>query len=216
MLVQIQTGPQGVTQSLSPSSQVPQRAGQLGETTVSQLHGRYYEQAYRRNIFFAANQAATTTTAGLAQTYTGLVLENPVGSPVNISILRVGYGLTIAVPSTAITIGLMCGFNSSTNCTHTASVTPASSFYGVGPTAYAKVDTSCASSGLPTAPVVTHILGSAGTGALTTFGVGQPLTSVDLDGAILLSPGAYCAFYTLTASGASGFMGSFTWEEIPL
>ena len=215
MLVQEQVGPQAVGQSLSPSSQVAQRAGQLGDTIISGLHGKYYEQAYRRNIFLAANQAVTTTTAAFAQTYTGLVLENPVGSPINISILRVGFGLVIATPSTAITIGLMCGFNSATNCTHTASVTPVSSFYGVGPTAYAKVDTSCASSGLPTAPVLTHILGSSGTGILTT-NLNVPMTTVDIDGALILPPGAFCAFYTTTVSGTSGFMGSFCWEEIPL
>ena len=45
MLVQEQVGPQAVGQSLSPSSQVAQRAGQLGDTIISGLHGKYYEKS---------------------------------------------------------------------------------------------------------------------------------------------------------------------------
>jgi hypothetical protein len=138
--------------------------GNLGDGIVSELHGRYYEQAYRRNLFNAANQAATTTTAALATTYTGLCLSNPIGSGINIVLTKVGYAFTVAFPAAA-SIGLMCGYNSSTNVTHTTPGTPRANFFGVGSAGLGLVDTACT---MPTAPVVTHLFATGLTGAITT------------------------------------------------
>jgi hypothetical protein len=211
MQVQTQVGPITSSTSMAPASIIPARAGQLGDLITSELHGRYYETAYRRALFNAANQAATTTSAGLATTYTGLCLSNPVGSSVNLVLNKVGYSFLVAFAAAAA-IGLMCGYNSSTNVTHTTAGTPRSNFFGSGAAGQGLVDTS---STLPTAPVVTHLFGSGLTGAITT----DPVVSgelVDLEGGLILPPGAYAAIYTSTASGTSGFLGSFQWEEIPV
>ena len=37
---------------------------------------------------------------------------------------------------------------------------------------------------------------------------------IDLEGSIILPPGAYCAFYTSTVSGTAGASFSFQWEEV--
>ena len=42
MLIQNQVGPIATTTSISAGLQSPARAGQLGYTIVSELHGRYY------------------------------------------------------------------------------------------------------------------------------------------------------------------------------
>lgn len=79
MLIQNQVGPIATTTSISPGLQTPSRAGQLGDTIVSELHGRYYETAYRRALFTGATQAvlATATIAGLSTATTGVpVLYN--------------------------------------------------------------------------------------------------------------------------------------------
>ena len=66
---------------------------------------------------------------------------------------------------------------------------------------------------LPTAPTLNVILASRLTGAITTV----PFVTgglVDIAGAIILPPGAYCAFYTSTVSGTAAGAFSFSWEEI--
>ena len=184
------------------------RTGQLGDVITSELHGRYYEQCYRRNIFSAANQTAIATTVGLATTYTGLVLSNPVGSSVNLVLLKAAAAFPVAVAAGTV-VGLMLGYNAGTNVTHTAAVTPRSNFFGVGAAPIGLVDSSAT---MPTAPFVQKVMGTIGTATISTApGIGE-----DLEGSIILPPGAYAAFYTSAASGALGFMGSFKWEEVPV
>lgn len=211
MLVQNQVGPIAVATSIPPGVQAPGRAGQLGETIVSELHGRYYETNYRRNVFSVANQAVTTTTVGLALAYTGLCLSNPVGSTVNLSLLKVGFSFIVAFPAAA-SVALALGYNSGTNVTHTTPVTPRSNFFGVGASPVALADVSAT---LPTAPFYTHFLGTGLTGAITTIPHIAP-TITDLEGSVILPPGAYAIIATSTVSGTSGFWGSFCWEEIPV
>jgi hypothetical protein len=212
MIIHGQIGAQTQQQSLSPGAQLPVRQGNMGELIQSPLHGKYYESCYRRNIFTVSTQAAGVTVVGLNTAYTGLSLSNPVGSTVNLVILRVGYSFIVAQPTTSSTVGLMCSYNSATNATHTTPVTPRSCFFGVGASPVALADTS---STLPTTPILTHILGTVNTGAITVQTV-TPATTVDLEGSLILPPGCSVAFYTTIASAGSSFQGSFTWEEVPI
>lgn len=207
MIVQGQIG----TQSQADGSNPPLRQGKTGDLIVSEMHGKLYELNYRKQLFSAANQAATVTTVGLATTHTGLVISNPVGSAVNVVLLGVGWSFIVA-PAAPMAIGIMVGFNAATNVTHTAAVTPISSYAGSGVVPSAKVDSS---STLPTAPVLERLLGVVDTGAITTLAQG-PIGNVLLEGGIILPAGAYAAIYTSTASGASGFLGSFQWAELPV
>src|SRR5436305_9817182 len=84
MISQLQVG----QQFLADGAINTQRSGKQGDTVCSELHGRYYEQAYRGNIFHVGIQTVATTTVGLNATYTGLCLSNPVGSPVNLALLK--------------------------------------------------------------------------------------------------------------------------------
>lgn len=209
MLSQGQVGP---IASTSDGVQVALRAGKLGDQIVSQLHPRYYEASYRRARFNAANQTGVATTVGLATTYTGLCLSNPVGSSVNIAIGKVGIAFPVAVAA-GLVYGLMVGYNASTNVTHTAaSTTLRSNFVGVGAAPVGLVDTSAT---LPTAPTVSHIFGAVGTAAMTAPAT-LPPCMYDLEGSIILPPGAYACVYTSAASGALGFLGSFEWTEVPV
>ena len=211
MLIQNQVGPLAGSVSMSQGSQPAQRAGQLGDLIISNLHGRYYEQNYRKNLFHAANQSAVTTSAGITTAYVGCSVANPNGSGVNAVITRVGFGIIVA--NTAGTMfGIVAGYSATSNVTAGGAITPQAGFYGSGATPRC---TANASPTLPANPVITHILASGGTGALTVV-VGNPMTTFELDGSLILPPGAYCGIYTNVASGASGFMGSISWVEIPL
>lgn len=205
-----QVGPLSSNASLSSGLAAVQRAGNMGEQIISELQGRYYEAAYRQALFNAANQAATTTTVGLATTYTGLCLSNPIGSGKNVVVLKCGVAFLVA-PAAALAVGIMVGYNSSTNVTHTTPGTPRSSLFGTGATGVALVDTAAT---LPTAPVVHTVFGANLTAAITTAPQTGP-NVVDLEGSLILPPGAYAAFYTSAASGTSSFLGSFSWMEVP-
>jgi hypothetical protein len=211
MITQLNIGPGNATvASLGPGTTPTLRGGNMGDLIVSELHGRYYESTYRRAVMNGAI-AGQVTTVGLATTYTGLCLSNPIGSTVNLVLLKCGFAFSVAFAA-ASAIGIMTGYNSSTNVTHTTPVTPRSQFFGVGAAGTGLLDSSAT---LPTAPTLNTILGMGLTGAITT--VPQVLTSiVDLEGSIILPPGAYAAFYTSTVSGAAAGHFSFTWEEVPL
>lgn len=198
----------GANMSLGTSA--PGRAGQQGDLIVSQLQAAGFEATIRSHTFHAANQAAATTTVGLATTYTGLCLSNPVGSGFNLVVGKVGYAFIVAFPAGAA-IGLMTGYNATTNVTHTTPATPRNGKFGTGAAGVGLVDVAAT---LPTAPVLTHLFGSGLTGAITTAPhVSQGL--IDLEGTLVLPPGAYCAIYTSTVSGTSGFLGSISWTEVP-
>ena len=109
-------------------------------------------------------------------------------------------------------IGLMTGYNATTNVTHTTPVLPRAQFFtGNSGTAAGLLDSAAT---LPTAPTVNQILDSGLTGAITTSPSGCA-GFIDLGGSLILPPGAYAAFYTSTASAAASGAFSFAWEEVP-
>lgn len=211
MLTQAQVGPIASTTSIAPGTQVPSRAGQLGDAIVSKLQGDYYEPCYRRASFGAANQAARVTTVGLATTYNGLCLSNPVGSTVNLVLKFIGWAFPVA-PAADLVVGLMLGYNSGTNVTHSTPITPRSNFFGVGASPVGLVDEVAT---LPTAPILSKIFGKIDTGAITLQTQGAP-GFVDLKGNVILPPGAYAAIFTSSVANTAGFLGSIDWDEVPI
>lgn len=200
----VQCGPQVTTDGVSTLA----RGGRSSEAIIGQLHGRYYEAAFR-NTMFSGSIVGQVTTVGLATTYTGLVLSNPVASTVNLVINKVGYSFIVAFAA-ASHIGLMTGFNAATNVTHTTPVTPRSQKFGATTTPTGLLDSAAT---LPTAPTVNMIFASGLTGAITTASfIAEGYC--DLEGSLILAPGAYAAIYTSTASGAASGGFSFSWEEV--
>jgi len=208
MLIQGSVG-QPSTTSIQPGTTPTIRQGQLGDVIVSELHGRYYETAYRRNLFNAAVQGTgITTSAGLVTGYTGLALTNPTTSTVNLVVTKVGYGVN-AAPAATMVVSL--AFNTSTTAvTQTTAITGRNNFLGGA----APQGLAASSVTFPTAPINSHILGVIGTNAIT--GLNETVDLIDLEGSIVMPPGSYIAIVTSTASAATSFWGSFQWEEVPV
>jgi len=162
-------------------------------------------------LFSAANQAGVTTSAGLSTTAKGIILYNPIGSTVNLVLKKVGYAFTVAFAA-ASAIGLAVGYNGSSAPSSTTALTPMSNFVGSTNTGQG-VAYSAAT--LPTAPVVAILFGTGDTGAITTV-PGDAQQFIDLEGEIILPPGAYAMLYTSTASGTSGCQASMEWYEVPV
>ena len=215
MLIQGQVG--APAQSITTGATPAIRQGQLGDVIVSELHGRYYETNYRRNMYSGVLTAGTTTSAALATSFTGLMLYNPPNSTVNVAVNKIGMSFIVAFGAAAA-VGIMTAQTMTPLATFSTSNTAIkSNFVGRAgvPAGQAQVYSSATiASAEPGLPGIQMIFGSGLTGAITT--VPQvPGFWVDLEGSLILPPGAYMATYTSTASGGSGMFASFTWEEIP-
>lgn len=208
MLIQAQVGPAVSSTSLGAGTNPNLRLDNMGGLAATQLNPRYYETTYRRQMYTAATLGATpvATTSQLATTYTGLCIANPTTSTINVVVTKVGY-TSIVQQTSALAVGLMTGVGASI----TAAITPRNRFVGgVGSQCLASTSLT-----LPGTPVLETILGTIHTGALTAGAV-LPMTNVDLEGSLILPPGAFVAFYTSAASAASSMHFSFQWVEVPL
>ena len=68
MIAETIVGPAATTTSIGASTQIKARSGQLGDLIVSELHGRYYETNYRRNLFAAYSAFQVLSVSGTAMT----------------------------------------------------------------------------------------------------------------------------------------------------
>ena len=184
------------------------RAGRLAELIVQELHGRYYESTYNKAMFSVASQAVATTTVGLATTYTGLCLSNPINSPVNLVINKCTTMQSVIQATQVEAYALAVGYNATTNVTHSTPATPQPNFVGATASANAKADTSAT---LPTAPLYFAFVQQ--TAAASTNGPGG---QIDLEGSLILPPGGYIAWVTPAQASVAGLWFSFSWEEVPV
>ena len=173
-----------------------------GELIVSQ-GGKYRVATEAGRVYSVANQAVVNITAGLAATYTGLALCNPVGSGKNFAILGIGIAAVIAVPTANCVFGIMSGGGVSAA---TAVIVPKNRLLG-GAASVAHVDSAVV---FTEAPVLDQLFGAWHTGAVTT-GL-TPGFSVDLEGSIIVPPGYHVSPYASAINNAT-FMFSWLWEE---
>lgn len=202
-LEQMVVGPQQNTISAQP---VIARAGCQGDTIVSGLHGRYYEQTFRGNMFSASIQAVATTTVGLATTYTGLVISNPIASSINMVLNKASIMQSVIQSTQIEAYAIAVGFNATTNVTHTASLATRSNKIGSGLVSIGLADTSAT---LPTAPFYHTFVQNTGTA--TANGTGQV---IDFEGSLILPPGAYALWVTPAQASVAGLWFAFSWEEV--
>lgn len=199
--------PNGVAYAKGPAgSFAPLLAGVQNDLLISQFHGEKYHQAYTGKLFLGANSAGVTTSAGLATTYLGICLSNPAASGVNLILRRIG-GAFIVAPATVTGLNLITGYSAAGVVTHTTALTPVSALVGSTTTPAGKLDSACTIVGTPAYSMIL-----VQTPTATTL----PSFTFDLEGGIVLIPGAYAAIGTTIAGPASGFMGSMEWEEAPV
>jgi hypothetical protein len=206
-------------QDNADNNQAPVRAGKQGEVMVSELHGRYYEQAYRQASFRAAQTTALTTTAGLLSSgvaFVGCGLYNPPSSGVNLVIRKHSFAYLVAFAA-ASALGLQVGFAgqvapsaiTSMSSIHNGLIKGSNNVLQYTGAAGPFAGLTIAASGF-----LDVILGAGLTGAITTT-PGIPV-SIDLEGSLVIAPGGFVATYTSTASGAASAVYSFDWEEVPI
>lgn len=182
------------------------RLAPWGSLVTQASFGSEFLPSYNELRFGGANvgPAGIVTTVALATTYTGLVLSNPVGSGVILDINDVAASFGVVFPALSY-VGLMTGYSGTTDVTHTTPVTTAKCLkIGSVETSKAKLDSSATLTGTP---VLTQVFGHCLASAAGSF-------THELNGSMILIPGAWVAIYTSTVSAAAALMASFTWDEI--
>jgi len=204
MLSQGQTGP---IASTGNGVQVALRAGQLGDQIVSELHGRYYEQTYRKNVFHSFHQGVALPLVGTAMT--GAILWNG-SSTVNLVLLKVSLQVTVtSATMTGVAIARLSGQVSAPTTVTAATASgnnfingsaPAGTAYNIGTVA-----------GTPT--LMFPILHN--TAAIGTTGVDSVV--MDFEGSIVVPPQSLICLAALgAASAAAAATIGLMWEEVPV
>ena len=223
MLVQGTTGPVNFGDGVNP----PLRQGRQGDVVVSELHGRFYEQNYRNNIYFTGHSAVAALSANtitLTATTTPILgIYNPSSSTVNAVVLQAmlnvvsnnltsgaGPGTFVWAVSTgngAISTGLT-PYNAKTL------IAAGSQVRGfAGATALTGLTNNlvvAAGSQLPSPSGLTYTT-LASTALLPSYSGRE-----DLDGSIIVPPGGVLALLNTTSSTVFSAVGRLTWEEVPL
>lgn len=187
----------------------PMRQGKNGSLMVQKGAPDFQEAVLRGSCFSVANQAGVTSQAGLSATTPVLTLANPAGSGVNAVIWYVGATFLVAFAAGAA-IFIAVGTNPIAAAV-TGTLTTAHRnllLGGGGP----KIVPLLAAT-LPAAPVAIGLLGAGLTGAITTTPHKQALGKW-VNGGIILQPGTNLSIQTSTASGASGTLCEYIWEEV--
>ena len=195
-------------QNVSDGVATKARGGKQGDQLVSDLHGRYYEQTYRRNTFNVATVAAGVTTVGLATTYTGLMLQNPYTSTVNVVLNKCTFMQSVIQATTLSAVGIAFGYTAGANATSVTAVATRSNYIGSGIASQANAGTIAT---LSSAPFYHTFLANSQTAILNNNPV-----YIDLEGLVILPPGGFACWVTAAVSPASSMWFSFNWEEVPI
>ena len=209
--------------SLGDGAMPGQLGGRQGEAIVSNLHGKYYTQAVRGNVYYASNAAAGAVFSIFSNaSFTGLLLWNPEGSGKNLSLIRCNVGIDTQASTATSGWGYAWVGNVGASL---ATAAPISAFTLITATRGAAIcglggqGTSVIRAGSAATLTTALLWGRAAafgtsTGAITTQTV-PPMMSEDFDGMTIVPPGT---LFAVTSSIASGITACATlfWEECPL
>ncbi|MDE3076382.1 MAG: hypothetical protein KGJ86_13250 [Chloroflexota bacterium] len=181
----------------------PLRQGKTGEVVVTELHGKYYEQAARGQLFHATVDTAGVALAA-AGTTAGFALYNPLGSGKNLEIVRVALAI---VSGTYVVGGVMHGVNTVPQAAAVTG-TALTSVAGMAGSQATSVGKAFKTATLPVAQTALRPFVSKNTAAPFQ------ILSEDVDGQIVLAPGTAWSLFIFGADTTPLEVASVTWGEI--
>ena len=228
MIIQGQVGPQSGNTSLGAGTNPSIRQGQLGDVIVSELHGLYYEQTYRGNLFSTGQTApvalaATHATGTLTASNTPILgLWNPINNTTNVVLLKAN----LQVFANSLTSGAAPGaFVWAVSVNNAAITTGAAPWNRKSLTQQgSQVRTftgATALTGLTNNLVVMETADFATMGAVTYTTLAsttlQPsVGGIQLfEGGLIVPPGAVIALVNTTTATTFSVAGKLLWEEVP-
>lgn len=214
MLIQGQVGPTSV-QSAAPGTNPTVRLGQLGDVIVSELHGRFYETTYRGSVFTlsVATAAAITAYTGGAAGTPQLAVYNPINSGRNFAILQASYANVVSASAAGtVAWGLYYG--------PTAAITQTTLTYPVNNATLNRVGSASQSFtnvALTSSTALTNVMPLGQYYWATAAGVMNVAPQVAMiEGSIIIPPGCMIALGGSAALTSATWIGSLTWEEVPI
>ena len=228
MLIQGIVG-QPSTSSIQAGTTPTVRSGQLGDMIVSELHGRFYEQVYRNNVYSAGSSvtALSANTITLTATTTPIVgVYNPSTSTVNCVILQASLQAFINTLTTPVGAG---GFVWASSVGNAAVSTGASPFNrktlaSAGSQAKA-FNGGVALTGLTNSLVIFEGADFTNPTGQTYGTIGAPTTGTTLtsfggvenfDGNLIVPPGGVLALLNTTSTTTMSVTSRLLWEEVPI
>lgn len=196
------------TVSVNPGTTVTQNAGHMGESLVSELHGKYYT-ASRAGRVFTATAAAVTVPVNAATLVSVFSIWNPIGSGFNLEILAVDVAVVLA---TTVVSGIGLYFQGPLGVSPTLTTigTPVCGLLGSTTTSNGKFYSALTHAGTPTLAALIGTFGATSTTAAARFGR-------DFDGTIVLPPASVISIaMTTAASTGSGLTLAASWAEYPV
>jgi hypothetical protein len=183
--------------------------------TVSELHARYYEQAYAGNAYMVSVSTAAAVTAyvGAAAGTPMLALWNPAGSGRNAILTKVSIGNVVAASAAgtatfALYIGPTAAITQATVVVPTNMATLQAS--GSAVTCFRNVALTASTAAANAVAIASYYWATAAGAANVTPG------PVDLEGSIIIPPGCYAALGGSAALTSATYIGSLQWEEAPV
>lgn len=196
-------------QVVSDGSATAPRMGRTAELIMTELHGKYFEQNLRGNVF-TCTPTAGVLTLGTATTVS-TTLVNPPGGGKLLSLIRIEVAIT-ALPGTPVvgTYGVYVQSNPLATAPIATAATIQSSLIGSAFKSQGQVYTAAT----VTAGVLFRNIANKETGASTTIPY-LPTFSIDFDGTLILQPGTSITVGQNTGDTTNATAAiTYIWEEI--
>jgi len=204
----------------------PLRQGRQGDVIVSELHGRFYEQVFRGNVYSIGSGATalSANTITLTSTTTPIVgVWNPGTSTVNLVILQCAAQVYINTLTTPVGCGpLVFGYATGNNVISTGSApfnrktlsssgSQAKGFPGgVALSGLTNSLTIFDSADISNTTIITHGTITAVTEQFSVGGVHN------FDGSLIVPPGGVLALLNTTSTTTCSVASRLMWEEVPI
>ena len=193
------------SQIIGSSSYSAMQLGKQRELWVGERHGRYYASSYAGLSGYVASQAVATLVAPTTTAYTGLAVQNPTGSGVNLVLQRAHAVCGLILTSVIQAIVLVDGTGV---FTVGDSLKVSNNILGGAVTAFKAVvsaNVTVAATQVVARPLVSSQIVAGSYSAI-----------FDAAGEIIVAPGHWLGFACIGTATASSFLGSLSWEEVPV
>lgn len=221
MISELKVGPQALADGVVTT----QRAGKTGDTIVSELHGRFYEQCSRGTLFSAGSSttALSANTITLTATTTPIIgVWNPPTSGVNLVILQASLQVSVKTASTTAP-GSIVWAASNNNSAITTGAAPFNRKTLASSGSSAKAfNGGVALTGLTNNLVIFEGADMVGGLALTTATVAATtelpayVSVQNFDGGLIVPPGGILALLNTVSTTTVSVASRLMWEEVPV
>lgn len=193
--------------------------GRQGEQIVTELHGKYYVQAQRGNLFIGATPIAGVAVPISSSTSPTPCLWNPAGSGVNAVLVSyyIGYsggtGVVGALGYYAVT-GAGSAIGTAAPFSAFAATTPTNALIGLGNSSKMK----WSSTGTCTLTTAGTLIRGFGMGQSAPVSAGTSIWGLyvdNFDGTMIVPPGV-AIYPAATAASGDTFVQALLWYEAPI